>query len=38
MILSVPLTMMLKIMMEHSENMRWLAVLAGAKKDTPQPE
>jgi predicted PurR-regulated permease PerM len=29
MLLSVPLTMVVKIVLEHSENFRWVAVLLG---------
>jgi AI-2 transport protein TqsA len=34
-ILAVPMTMVLKILMEHSEDLRWLAVLLGGR---PRPE
>jgi predicted PurR-regulated permease PerM len=35
MLLSVPLTMVLKILLEHTEDFRWLAQLIGAN---PLPE
>jgi AI-2 transport protein TqsA len=36
MILSVPLTMIIKIMLENSQNLRWIAVLMGTGKE-PHP-
>lgn len=33
MLLSVPLTMAVKILLEHSEDFRWLAVLMGSSRD-----
>ncbi len=37
MLLSVPLTVIVKIMLEHSEDYRWLAVLLGPGGDDPPP-
>jgi len=34
MVLSVPLTMIVKILLEHSDDMRWLAVLLGSGAET----
>ena len=36
MLLSVPLTMILKIMMENTEDFRWLAVLLSGQPETPK--
>ena len=36
MVLSVPLTMLLKIMLEHSDDLKWLAVMLGTGTDTPR--
>ena len=38
MLLSVPLTMILKIMLENTEDLRWVAVLLGAGADPPAAE
>jgi AI-2 transport protein TqsA len=37
MLLSVPLTVVLKILLEHSEDFRWLAVLLGPGDEPPAP-
>ena len=37
MILSVPLTMIIKIMLENSEDLRWIAIMLGTGKE-PHPE
>jgi AI-2 transport protein TqsA len=37
MLLSVPLTVIVKIMLEHSEDYRWLAILLGPGDDEPPP-
>lgn len=37
MLLSVPLTMVLKIMLEHTEDFRWLAILLGGPEDATAP-
>ncbi|MBU0676792.1 MAG: AI-2E family transporter, partial [Verrucomicrobia bacterium] len=38
MLLSVPLTMIVKIALESSDETRWLAILLGSEKSAPQPE
>ncbi len=37
MLLSVPLTMIVKIMLENTEDLRWVAVLLGAGAKKPAP-
>jgi predicted PurR-regulated permease PerM len=34
MVLSVPLTMVVKILLEHTEDLRWLAILLGSVEET----
>lgn len=36
MVLSVPLTMLIKIMLEHSDDLKWLAVMLGTGTDVPR--
>lgn len=38
MLLSVPLTMVVKILLENSEDLRWVAVLLGPSGDAPEAE
>jgi predicted PurR-regulated permease PerM len=33
MLLSVPLTMIIKIMLENTQNLRWIAILLGKGKE-----
>lgn len=35
MVLSVPLTMVLKILLEHTEDLKWLAILLGSASEEP---
>jgi len=36
MVLSVPLTMLMKIMLEHSDDLKWLAVMLGSGTESPK--
>ena len=37
MLLSVPLTMVVKIMLEHTEDLRWVAVLLDSSRPEQRP-
>ena len=37
MLLSVPLTVIVKIALEHSDDFRWIAVMLGPAPDVPPP-
>lgn len=38
MFLSVPITMLLKILLENSDDLRWVAILMSSSHDLPEPE